>query len=372
MLFTMCWSQNPNRHAPEQQGGYSGSRWLTTPPSPLSQSRLGVGVGEANLGTEPEETRRRKLSPRRKPRRRPTPGFNGTGVRVHRVSFLRDGFLRGVGRTPQEDTPQKAKWAGRAVHTGMDGFKTWMLMLESGRFDRGGFNDLFRRQLAELLTRVTDADRRASLERMQDFDWVGYILAALRNAGLADQGEQEEAAHDVVVYLLVRPGQLLAGYDAATNGPMEGRFRVAVQNAVRNVIRTRRRRERDRATGGSPDAEIVAGVVPSRLHRDDDGEVLEAFRAFLRREVGEDAVRLLDRRLDGVSLRQLAGDQGVGVNAWAVRRLVRRVREAALAFARRQHDDEFVRAVERLLTPAQRVEEARAGWSSPWQGSPAC
>jgi hypothetical protein len=81
----------------------------------------------------------------------------------------------------------------------------------------------------------------------------------------------------------------------------------------------------------------------------------------LRREIGEDAVRLLDRRLDGVSLRQLAGDQGVGVNAWAVRRLVSRVREAALEFARQQHDEELVRAVERLLSPARRVEEW-AGW----------
>lgn len=45
--------------------------------------------------------------------------------------------------------------------------------------------------------------------------------------------------------------------------------------------------------------------------------------------------------------------------------MVQRVREAALAFARRQHDDEFVRAVERLLSPARRVEEW-VGWSSPW------
>ena len=250
----------------------------------------------------------------------------------------------------------------RPVHTGMNGFKLWLVLVESGRLDREGFNALFRRQLAELLTRVNSSARRASLDRMRDFDFVGYILAALRNAGIADQGEREEAAHDVIVHLLVRPGQLFAGYDAATNGPMEGRFRVAVQNAVRNVIRTRRRHDRDRGVG--QDTEIVAGVVPSRLHQDADDEVLAAFREFLRREVGEDAVRLLDRRLEGVSLRQLAGDEGVGVNAWAVRRLVRRVREAALAFARQQHDDEFVLAVERLLSPARRLEEW-VGWSSP-------
>jgi hypothetical protein len=66
---------------------------------------------------------------------------------------------------------------------------------------------------------------------------------------------------------------------------------------------------------------------------------------------------------------QLAGDPGDLLNASAVRQLMRRVREAALDFARRQHDDEFVRAVVRLLSPARRVQEW-AGWSSPWRWLP--
>jgi hypothetical protein len=67
--------------------------------------------------------------------------------------------------------------------------------------------------------------------------------------------------------------------------------------------------------------------------------------------LGEDAVRLLDRRLDGVSLRQLARDPAFsGMTAWALRRLMRSVREAALGFARRQGDDEFRTAIERLTT----------------------
>lgn len=229
----------------------------------------------------------------------------------------------------------------------MTTFDLWLLLVESGRLDRDGFNDVFRRQLAELLPTVADGGRRASLEAMQDTDFIGYILAALRNAGFADQQEREQAAHDVVVYLLVQPGQLFTGYDAATNGPMEGRFRLAVQNAVRNLLRTRRRRQpASRAVSiGYAAGEVPADAIPDR-HRNDD-EVLAAFRDFLRREVGEDAVRLLDQRLDGVSLRQLAGHQGFG-SGWALRRLMRQVREAALAFARRQGDDEFLHAIERL------------------------
>lgn len=240
----------------------------------------------------------------------------------------------------------------------MTTFDLWLLLVESGRFDRDGFNGVFRRQLAELLPKVSDEGRRAGLESMRDMDWVGYILAALRQAGFTDQQEREQAAHDVVVYLLVQPGQLFAGYDANTNGPMEARFRIAVQNAVRNLLRTRRRQPAARAVSVH-----AADTIPDRPQEDD--EVLIAFRDFLRREVGEDAVRLLDRRLDGVSLRQLAGDQGFGLSGWGLRRLVQRVREAALAFARQQGDDGFVRAVERLL-PSREGQTEACCCTRPW------
>ena len=70
---------------------------------------------------------------------------------------------------------------------------------------------------------------------------------------------------------------------------------------------------------------------------------------YLADELGEDAVRLLDRRLDGVSMRQLGRDPAFnGLTAWALRRLMRSVREAALEFARQQGDDNFLNAVERL------------------------
>lgn len=169
----------------------------------------------------------------------------------------------------------------------------------------------------------------------------------MRNVGFGDQREREEAAHDVIVQLLVSPGQLFAGY-GDTSGPMEARFRIAVQNAVRNLLRTRRRQPLTRAIGiGHGAAELPAHAIPDRRHDDLDDEMLTAFRAYLGRAVGEDAVRLLDRRLDGMSLRQLVGHQGFG-SGWALRRLMRHVREAALAFARRQGDDEFLAAIVRL------------------------
>jgi hypothetical protein len=243
----------------------------------------------------------------------------------------------------------------------MTTFDLWLLLIESGRFDRDGFNDVFREQLAELLPTVADEGRRASLEAKQGFDFVGYILAALRQAGFTDQREREQAAHDVVVYLLVQPGQLILGYNADTNGPMEAEFRIAVRNAIRNLLRTRRRQPDSRTISiGHGAGELPVDAIPDRHH--DDDEVLPAFRDFLRQEVGEDAVQLLDRRLDGISLRQLAGEEGIGLSGWALRRLVQRVREAALAFARRQGDEGFLRAVGRLL-PSQQQESF--WWSPP-------
>jgi hypothetical protein len=233
----------------------------------------------------------------------------------------------------------------------MNGFKLWLLVLESGRFDHAGFNALFRRQLAELLPRVHDDGRRVGLDALRDFDFVAYILAALRNAGFRDQQEREQAAHDLIVQLLVSPGQLFAGY-AATSGPLEARFRLSVQNGVRTLLRGQRRRQRSsRAVSIGHEAdELPAHAIPDRRHDDAlDDEVMTAFRNYLADALGEDAVALFDRRLDGVSLRQLVRDPAFnGSSAWTLRRLMRNVRDAALAFARRHGDDEFLAAVERL------------------------
>jgi hypothetical protein len=58
-------------------------------------------------------------------------------------------------------------------------------------------------------------------------------------------------------------------------------------------------------------------------------EMMTAFRAYLGEELGDVAVRLLDRRLNGVSLRQLPRDPAFsGMTAWALRRLMASVRQA--------------------------------------------
>lgn len=238
----------------------------------------------------------------------------------------------------------------------MKSFKIWLLIVESGRLDRDGFNREFRQQLADLLPRVSDTARHTSLESMQDFDFLGYILTALQNAGLLDRNEREEAAHDVAVYLLVQPGQLFAGYNPTSSGPMPARFTLAVRNAVRNVLRTRARRAtRSPAATGDQADDILASVPDSRGPGDE--RVVDEFREYIRQEVGAQAVTLLDLRLDGMSLRRIARQPGFAdLGDWGVRQLMGRVRAAARAFVRLHGDDELLRALERLAT-AQDVHE---------------
>ncbi len=233
-------------------------------------------------------------------------------------------------------------------------FKTWLLLVESGRFDRDGFNALFRRQLAELLPRVTDERRRASLEAMRGTDFVAYILAALRNAGLGDDRDREEAAHDVIVQLLVSPGKLFAGYDPDRSGPMEARFSLSVRNAVSNVLRSRRRREPMNRAIGAVDA------VPDR-RREDADDVMAAFLKFLRAEAGDDAVRLLTVKLDDdLSQRDVIRHPAfAGLGEWRIRRLMTQIKDAATAFARRQGDDGFLTMIQRLTA---RQDEGVLPW----------
>lgn len=224
-------------------------------------------------------------------------------------------------------------------------FKLWLLLIESGRFDREAFNDVFRRQLEALLPKVTDERRRASLEAMRDVDFVGYILASLRNAGLTDDRDREEAAHDVVVQLLVRPGQLFAGYDPDRSGPMQARFALSVRNAVSNVLRSRRRREPlSRAVGGTG-----VEAVPDRRRGGDD-EVLIAFLRYLKAEVGDDAVKLLTVKMDdGLSQRDLVRHpEFKEMGEWRIRRLMAKIRDAAVKFAELQGDDAILAAINRL------------------------
>ncbi len=113
---------------------------------------------------------------------------------------------------------------------------------------------------------------------------------------------------------------------------------------------TKRREPLSRAAHiGRDDADVRDDAIPDHRSEEPDDEMMTAFRDYLADELGEDAVALFDRCLDGVSLRQLEGDTAfTRSSAWALRRLMASVRDAAAEFAREQGDDDFLAAVERL------------------------
>lgn len=217
----------------------------------------------------------------------------------------------------------------------MEGFGLWVL-LESGRFDRAEYNSLFRHQLDELRRRITDPERLETVERLAAIDWAAYILAAVRRAGVRHPGDQEAAAHDIVVRLLLKPGALFR-CDPDHGPPLDARFRAAVRNAVTNLRRSRARDRDDHAIGiGHEPGQVSPETIPNRKTRHaDDEEWWAALRDYIRREVGPLGVRLLDLMLAGRSLRSLVtAPEFSEVGEWGVRRVWERVRAAATKFVR--------------------------------------
>jgi hypothetical protein len=111
------------------------------------------------------------------------------------------------------------------------------------------------------------------------------------------------------------------------------------------VLRSRRRREPlSRAVGGTG-----VEAVPDRQRGGDD-EILAAFLRFLKAEVGDDAANLLTVKLDDdLSQRDvIRHPEFKDMGEWRIRRLMARIRDAAVSFARRQGDDAVLAAINRL------------------------
>ena len=109
----------------------------------------------------------------------------------------------------------------------MDTSQLYLLARE--HFDPHQYNTLFQQEIAYLLPKLTDPQHRQHVQRLRSFDFVGYIMASLRNAGFKGQQEVEDKAHEIAVRLVVTPGKLFAGYDEQSHGPLIARFKGAVE-----------------------------------------------------------------------------------------------------------------------------------------------
>jgi len=218
----------------------------------------------------------------------------------------------------------------------MDSFSIYLLAREN--FDPSQYNALFRQEIEALLPKVKSSRQREHLQLIHTFDWTGYILASVRNAGFKGQ-EVEDRGHDIVVRLLVHPGTLFSAYDDSKHGPLLARFKVAVANNVKNLVAKERRR-RDLTYQGS----YPLGFL---WLSERDQRIIEDFRKFVHQRLGTLGLAVLDARLDGDHINALVGDVGVGKpTAYLLKTTVRRLKNLAVEYGHATGDPDFLSRVE--------------------------
>lgn len=220
----------------------------------------------------------------------------------------------------------------------MSAFTLFLLAREN--FTPSQYNTLFHQEIEALLPKLKDAKQRQHVEGLRDFDFTGYILASLRNAGFQGQ-EAEDRAHEIVVRLLVAPGNLFRGYDEARHGPLIARYKVAVKNGIRNIVA--KERNQRHADGLFPPFAI-------RWLPEQDGDLIFDFRLFVRDRLGGLGAAVFDARMAGNPLKPLVGAADLGrPTAYLIKTMVRRLKRLAVEFGQAHGSPEFVNRVEAAI-----------------------
>lgn len=246
-------------------------------------------------------------------------------------------------------------------------FKFWLLSRQpdcgteflevSALFDRRGYNSLFDRELNRL--RQAFPGQESKLATSASIDWVGYIARSLRNAGFRDH-DIDPLTHEAVVRLLISPGGLFKDWDGQ---PVEARFKVAVRNAILNLIEKRRVRQRFPTVSTSQQFEpghAVGDQIAARNQMPIDGSAIDDFRTLVRNRVGNAALRILDLRLDGVDLRSVVGQESFGkLTSYRLKLIVQEIKKLAEEFAQERGDESLLRQVRRAMAGSSEVIQKR-------------
>lgn len=234
-------------------------------------------------------------------------------------------------------------------------------------FDTQQYNRLFDSELEKLVGRVSSPEHRAALERMQGFNWVGYIAQCVRHAGYRDQREVQERTHEIVVKLLM--GGLFSSFDERTSGPIDRRFKCSVTNAIWNLVE--KERNRRRFLPSVPiDQEFRPGGVTDVADRasagQDDDRLIQDFRRLVRNRLGELGLAILDARLDDEETQSLVGREDLGSpNRYALKKTVRDIKALARQYAGALGDPAFLRDIERAMgREEETVSKRRAAKAS--------
>ena len=236
-------------------------------------------------------------------------------------------------------------------------FQFWLLLRE--QIDKGAYNDLFRQELEQLLSRLTDPVQRQHAESMLDFDWTRYMAGAIRRStGTTSQEEIDEKVHEVVVRMLVSPGGLFRDYDERRHGPFPLRFKRTLANMLKNLSEKERNRRhyipsipiRQAFEPGG----ITADDLPARGTPEGDPKLLDDFRQLVRRHLGAIAVRVFDARQEGAEMKTLPG-----VSSYTVKKTVQEIKSLAKKYALAVGDPNLLHRIERLMTAEEMTVHRR-------------
>ena len=189
---------------------------------------------------------------------------------------------------------------------------------------------------------------------MRGFNWLGYVAAAVRNAGWRDRREVQERSHDLVVKLLT--GTLFRGFDERVSGPMDLRFRRSVGNAIRNLVEKERNRRHY-----LPTVPLDRKTEPSGMTGDNGGErVVQGFRRLVKRRLGQLGTAVLDIRLAGGETKSLVGRPDLGSpGKWGVKRAVQQIKQLAREYAAAIGDSDLLRRIMKAMEAESETIEKR-------------
>jgi hypothetical protein len=238
-------------------------------------------------------------------------------------------------------------------------FQFWLLLREQQQLDREAYNDLFRKELERLLSRLTDPKQRQHAERMLTFDWTLYIAAAVRRStGTTSKDEVDEKVHEVVIRMLVSPGGLFRDYDERRHGPFDLRFKRTLANLLKNLSEKERNRRRY-----IPSVPIRQEFEPGGITADDlvvrgtpegDPRLLDDFRELVRRHLGAIAVRVFDARQEGTEMKTLPG-----VSSNTVKKTVQEIKSLARRYAIAVGDPNLLHRIEKLMAAEEMTVQRR-------------
>ena len=203
----------------------------------------------------------------------------------------------------------------------------------SNYFDHSGFNQLFYQKIDELLDQISNPEMRVHLLKMKKWNFVAFVDTSVRNAGF-----REFEADEIVSLILQK--MLLGGFFRDWKGqPLDRRFSVSVNNAIKNLIQKRNTRKRilPSFSINSKYGDYEISQFPNA-----DEDTISSFREYLLKTYGKHAVIVFDERLSGGQIKELIGIEGVETS-YKLKELVKKIKLAAIDYLK--NDSNNLKAV---------------------------